>query len=245
MSSNPDGSRRQALRAQVAGLVRAIRDGDEAMVERAVLTLSQSRRLFAPLAFVVGAFVMLFDGLKLLVSNWRLTLIQILPAMWIWLAMVDLKSHVFGRRELKVIEGPILILAIVVIVAITALSFYLNAVFAFAIASRGQPEIRPAFRRAHEHLRVILGWGMLIGLALALAAVVVDRWGLRWFALTMSIVVGIMMFCYVAIPARLLGISASQRELLTTRQAGRIRHGRGVRERSSARRRTRSHGSGC
>ncbi len=96
MSSNPEsaeptGSRRQALSAQVAGLVRAIRDGDEDMVERAVVTLSQSRRIFAPLAFIVGAFVMLFDGLKLLVSNWRLTLIQILPAMWIWLAMVDLE----------------------------------------------------------------------------------------------------------------------------------------------------------
>jgi hypothetical protein len=207
MSSNPDGSRRQALSAQVTGLVRAIRDGDEDMVERAVLTLSQSRRLFAPLAFVVGAFVMLFDGLKLLVSNWRLTVIQILPAMWIWLAMVDLKSHVFRGRELKVIEGPVLIPVILVIMAITALSFYLNAVFAFAIASRGQPEIRPAFRRANEHLRVILGWGTLIGLALALAAVVVDRWGLRWFALTMSLVVGIMMFCYVAIPTRLLGIT--------------------------------------
>jgi hypothetical protein len=205
----PVGTRRQAVGAQVAGLVRAIRDGDEAMVERAVVNLSQSRRLFAPLAFIVGAFVMLFDGLKLLVSNWRLTLIQILPAMWIWLAMVDLKSHVFGRRELKVIEGAVLVVAILVIVAITALSFYLNAVFAFAIASPGPPEIRPAFRQAKNHLRVILGWGVLIGLALATAAVVVDRWGLRWFALTMSIVVGIMMFCYVAIPSRLLGITTA------------------------------------
>ena len=54
---------------------------------------------------------------------------------------------------------------------------------------------------------MILGWGLLIGVALALAAVVVDRWGLRWFALTMSVVLGIMMFCYVAIPSRLLGIT--------------------------------------
>ena len=53
-------------------LTRAIRDDDERMVEDAVRTLSQSRRIFAPLAFVVGAFVMLFDGVKLLFSNWRL-----------------------------------------------------------------------------------------------------------------------------------------------------------------------------
>jgi hypothetical protein len=200
-------SRREAVVTQVRGLVRAIREGDERTVESAVVALSQSRRLFAPLALVVGAFVMLFDGLKLLVSNWRLTLIQILPAMWIWLAMFDLKAHLIRGHTFRVIEGPALIPVFLVIVAITALSFYLNAVFAFAIGSAREPEIRPAFRRANQHLRVILGWGLLIGLALATAAVVVDRWGLRWFALTMSIVIGIMMLCYVAIPSRLLGIS--------------------------------------
>jgi hypothetical protein len=203
-------SRRQRLTTQVAGLVRAIGDGDDRMVEDAVLTLSRSKRIFAPLAFVVGAFVMLFDGLKLLVSNWRFTLIQILPAMWIWAAMFDLKAHVIRGHTFRVIEGPKLIPIALLIVAITALSFYLNAVFAFGIASGREPQIRPAFRRANEHLRVILAWGVLIGIALAMASVVVDRWGLRWFALSMSIVVAIMMYCYVAIPARLIGINPSR-----------------------------------
>ena len=187
--------------------MRAIAEGDEKMVEDAVLTLSRSKRIFAPLAFVVGAFVMLFDGLKLLVSNWRFTLIQILPAMWIWVAMFDLKAHVIRGHTFRVIEGPKLIPIALLIVAITAASFYLNAVFAFGIASGPEPEIRPAFRRANEHLRVVLAWGVLIGIALATAAVVVDRWGLRWFALSMSIVVGIMMYSYVAIPSRLIGIN--------------------------------------
>jgi hypothetical protein len=31
----------------------------------------------ASLAFVVGAFMMLFDGVKLPVSNWRLALVQL------------------------------------------------------------------------------------------------------------------------------------------------------------------------
>jgi len=217
--------RRTVLRAQVRSLVRAIREGDERMVEEAVLTLSRSRRIFAPLSFVVGAFVMLFDGLKLMVSNWRLTLIQIVPAMWIWLAMFDLKAHVIRGETFRVVEGPKLIPIALVIVAITAASFYLNAVFAFGIASGREPEIRPAFRRANMHLRVILGWGVLIGTALALAAVVVDRWGLRWFALCMSIVVGIMMYCYVAVPSRLLGIdpnrsSYSRRDKLAASAVG-------------------------
>jgi hypothetical protein len=43
---------------------------------------------------------MLFNGLKLLFSNWRLTLVQILPAMWIWLAMFDLKEHALHGKSL-------------------------------------------------------------------------------------------------------------------------------------------------
>jgi hypothetical protein len=38
----------------------------------------------------------------------------------------------------------------------------------------------------------------------------VDRWGNVWFAICMSAVIGIMTFCYVAIPARLLGVSPTR-----------------------------------
>ena len=80
-------TRRAAIMGRTQALVDAIRDGDDAMVEAAVLDLSQRRRIFAPLAFVVSAFVMLFEGVKLVISNWRLTLVQILPATWIWFSM--------------------------------------------------------------------------------------------------------------------------------------------------------------
>ena len=62
-------------------LIRTIRDGNDAMVEAAVVQLSRRRRILAPLALAVGALAMLFHGLRLLLSNWRLTLIQVLPAM--------------------------------------------------------------------------------------------------------------------------------------------------------------------
>ena len=71
--------------------IQAIRDSDQAAVNEMVLRLSRARPWLAPLAFAVGAFAMLFDGVKLLLTNWRLTLIQVLPAMWIWAAMLDLK----------------------------------------------------------------------------------------------------------------------------------------------------------
>ena len=90
-------------------LVKAIRDGDEAMVEAAVLRMSRSRRWLAPLALAVGALEMLFEGVKLVFSNWRLTVVQILPAMWIWLAMLDLKAHVLHGRSFHALSGPIVL----------------------------------------------------------------------------------------------------------------------------------------
>src|SRR5436305_7712915 len=94
---------------RIASLLEAIRENDPARIEEAVLRLSSSRRAFAPLAFGVGAFALLFDSLKLLVGNWRLLLVQIPPAMWIWLAMFDLKLHVLHGRSFTVLRGPVLI----------------------------------------------------------------------------------------------------------------------------------------
>ena len=187
-------------------LVRAIQENDEDAVHAAVLRLSQSRRLFAPLAFVVGAFVMLFQGLRLLVSNWRLTVIQILPAVWIWLALYDLKAHVLHGKSYNDVRGPILIPINLAIVAITAGCFFLNAVFALAIARSGPPTIRPAFEEARRRAAPILTWGAAVGVLLGLSVTVVTRYGPPWFTLSLGIVIGVMMICYVAVPSRLVGV---------------------------------------
>ena len=139
-----DDRRGAAFWARVRSLVRAIEENDEAKVEEAVLRLSRSRRVFAPLAFTISAFVMLYDGLRLLVSNWRLTLVQILPAMWIWLAMFDLKAHALHGKSFNVLRGPVLIPIGLAIVTLTVTSYFLNAVFAFAISQPRSVEIRPA-----------------------------------------------------------------------------------------------------
>src|SRR5271167_1086264 len=179
--------RRAAIATQIGRLVTAIRTGDESMVETTVLALSQRSRWLAPLALLVGAFAMLFQGVKLIFTNWRLTLIQILPAMWIWAAMLDLKLHLLHGASFRLIRGPVLIPVMLGVVAITAASFFLNAVFAFAIARPGPPKIRPAFAKARSHARVVLCWGTAVGLLLGFSTVVVVRWGLWWFALSLSI----------------------------------------------------------
>jgi hypothetical protein len=199
-------TRRKVVAAQARALVTAIRDNDEAAVEAAVLQLSRSRRILAPLVFGLGAFVMLFQGLRLLFSNWKLVLIQVLPAMWIWAAMLDLKAHTFKGREFHSAQAAVEVLLVVAIALITAASFYLNAVFAFAITQRSAAEIRPAFAVARRHLGIVLGVGLVIGVALGISMIVVPRWGIGWFTLSLGIVIAVMMLTYVTVPARLVGI---------------------------------------
>jgi uncharacterized membrane protein len=215
-------SRRQLLAKQGRALIRAIRENDEAAVEAAVFDLSRSRRIFAPLVFALGAFVMLFQGVKLLFSNWRLTLIQVLPAMWIWLALLDLKAHVFRGHEFHTWHGGVEVLLVAAIALVTAAAFYLNAVFAFAISQAGEPQIRPAFGRARRHLAVVLGVGLVVGVALGVSTIVVPRWGKPWFTLSLGIVIGVMMLTYVTVPARIVGIrpTGSRRDKLAASAIG-------------------------
>jgi hypothetical protein len=210
-----------SLSSRVERFVRAIQEEDEAVLE-GIVRLSQSRRLFAPLAFTVGAFAMLLDGLKLLLTNWRLTLVQILPAVWIWLAMFDLRARVLRDKSFPALRGPVLIPIALAIVAITMACFFLNAVFAFAITRQPPPEIRPAYGMARRYLHPIFAWGAGVGMALAIATTVAPRWGSPWFALSLGAVIAVMMVCYVAVPSRLIGVKPahSRREKLTASALG-------------------------
>jgi hypothetical protein len=152
---------------------------------------------------------MLFMGVKLLFTNWRLTLIQVLPAMWIWAAMFDLKAHLLHGKTFHGLTGPVVIPLVLAVALITAASFYLNGVFAYAISGKGPPQIRPAFTQAWSHRRITLISGFAVGGAAGPVHVVVVRWGRFWFGLCLGIVIAIMMVCYVAVPARLIGMKTS------------------------------------
>ncbi len=208
---------------RLASVARGVRDGDEQEVVRAVEALSRRHRLLAPLALAVGGVTMLFAGVRLLLTNWRLTAIQVPPAMWIWAAMYDLRGHLLHDRTWHSITGPIVIPIVIVIIAITAGCFYLNAVFGFAISQDGKPEVGPALHEARRHLTTIFLSGGVVGLALGLTVTVVTRAHSPWFALTLSIVIGVMMIAYVAVPARLIGIDngeVSRRDRLSASIVG-------------------------
>jgi hypothetical protein len=203
-------SRLAGLSTRIRSLVSAIEQNDEREIEQAILRLSRSRRVFAPLGFAIGAIVLLFDAVKLIVLNVRLLLIQVLPAMWIWLAMLDLKVHVLHGRQFHPIRGPILIPLNLVIIAITIGCFFLNAVFAFAISHPGRPDIPAARRQALEHIGSIAISGAVVGAMLGFSTTIVTRWGHPWFSISLGIVVGIMMISYIALPSRMIGAKRSQ-----------------------------------
>jgi hypothetical protein len=198
--------------------VHDILTSDDATVEDWVVSLSRARWWLAPLAFAVTAFTAVVGAIRLLFSNWLLTLVQLLPAMWVWAAMLDLKLQAFQGRSIHVERGPVRIVIVVAIAAVTAAAFFLNGVFAFAVAGSGPPKIRPAFTQARSHLAVLVCWGAGIGLLLGLSTVVAALWGGWWHISSLGAVIAIMMICLVAIPSRLIGVKtkAPRRDKLVT-----------------------------
>ena len=175
-------NRLRSFASRIGEFVNAIEEADEAKIEEAIVRMSESHVLLRPLAFAISAFVLLFDALRLILTNWRLLLIQLLPALWIWLAMGILRAYVLYDQDLDEIYGLQIIPVFLVVIAITIASFYLNATFAFAIMRPGAP-IRPAFAEARAHLGQIIGFGFVVGFLLGIATTVAPRWGSPWFSI--------------------------------------------------------------
>jgi hypothetical protein len=205
-----DGKARPPAKQRLRQLLVSIREGDEERVEEAILQLSRTRRIFAPLALAVSAFVMLFSGLRLLITNWRLMLVQVPPAMLIWAVTYDLKAHVLYGRQFHVIRGPLVLALFAAVVLLTTAAFFMNAAFAFAISRPGAPQLAAGFQEARGHAAAVACWGTGTGVALGVAAILAPRWGLGVFTLLLGIVLGFMMVCYVAVPASIAGLRTAK-----------------------------------
>lgn len=203
--------------SRVGEFVRAVESTDEAKIEEAVVRLSESHVLLRPLALAISAFVLLFDSLRLILTNWRLMLLQLLPALWIWLAMAILRAYVLYDQDLDEIYGLEIIPVFLVVIGLTIASFFLNATFAFAIMREGAP-IRPAIAEARTHMGEIAVFGSVVGFLLGIATTVAPRWGSPWFSIFLGAVIGLMMVAYIAVPARIIGAKPtySRRERMVT-----------------------------
>jgi len=199
MSAN----RRAEAIARLRSFVRFVEQEDEKMVEQ-VLALSRSHRLFAPLAYTVGAFAMLLGGLRRLIGDWWLIAIELLPAIWLWLAMYDLRQQAFHGRSFHGAHEARLAPIAVLILAVTMAAVFLNVIFAFAVSERVQPTVGDAMRAARAHVRPIVLVGGLVGALLAASVTVGSGLPRPLFVLALSIAVGLLMVVNLSLPARLL-----------------------------------------
>jgi len=198
-------TRRATYWESLRRLVAAVREADHDEIEQTLHDVSGSRRMLAPLGYVAGAFALLFDGLKLLALNWRLSVIEIIPAVWIWLTLWDLKAHFLHGREFYIVKGPLAFVTAGVVVLIATAAYGCNAIFAFAVSGPQPPRIRPAAAKAFVHRRLILGWGVAVGLAHAISTVFVARLGLIPFTVSLGAVFVVMSVTFISVPARLIG----------------------------------------
>jgi hypothetical protein len=198
--------RSATLWAKVVAVARAVADADPAEVEAAARQLGESRRYLAPVAWGTGAIVLLVRGVKLLILNWRLTLIELVPAAWVWFVMWDLRRHGLRAdafREISVLEVALLVL---LTVGASFAAFWCNTVFAFAI-SNPKPLIAPAARQANRHLSRIIRAGVGMGLVLAGGALWVPRIdSTLLYVVVLGSVYALMLISFVAVPARILGV---------------------------------------
>jgi hypothetical protein len=187
-------------------VARAVADAEPAEIELAARQLGQSRRYLAPIAWAAGAIVLLIRGVKLLVLNWRLTLIELVPAVWLWLVMWDLKQHALRGEAFRQITVGGLLLAAALASAASIASFWCNTVFGFAV-TMPRPRIRAAAQQARPYRRQIIWAGIGMGLLLAVGAVVVPRIGPAWaYVLALGGLYAAMLISFVAVPARILGV---------------------------------------
>ena len=192
---------------------RAFADADPVEIESTARQLGESRSLLAPVAWAAGTVVLLLRGIRLLLLNWRLTLIELVPAAWVWLVMWNLKQHALRAapfREFTV--GGSILLAVLTVAASTA-SFWCNTVFGFAIVP-DEPRIRPAIQQTRPFLGRIARAGLAVGLLMAVAAVVVPRTGSGWlYALSAGAAWAVLLISLVAIPAGILGVQKRRQPL--------------------------------
>ena len=190
----------------IVKLATAVRDADPAEVEAQVVQLSGTRRWLTPLGYVAGTLALIVAGIKPLFKNWRLTLIELVPAAWVWFSMWNLKSHVLDGRSVHHFHGYVEALGFLLMVAAATIAFYCNAIFAFSISGEQPPRIGPAARQAATHMKAISLWGLGFGTAHAVVSFVVAPLGKPWYSLSLLVVLAAMLVSFVAVPAALAGL---------------------------------------
>lgn len=206
-------SRWQAL-VRAAG---AVRSTDAAQVETALKDLGGRRRWLTPLVYAAGTLAVVFDGVLVLLRNWRLTLLQFSPALWIWIMTWNMKHHFASKPTFSTNE--VIAIAIGVLLA-AQVAYWCNATFAYTMAQDGTGDISDAFADARRHWRLVGGLALLTGAAQACIWLLMPRLKTHWLWLALLLMFVVQIYLFIAIPCWLLGVrQTGSRRYRATRSA--------------------------
>jgi hypothetical protein len=186
--------------------IAAVRSTDPARVEAALQQLSGKRRWLAPLAYAAGTVAVVFDGILLLLRNWRLTLLQLVPAAWIWAMTWNLRSHLFSNRKLSTDVAPVLAIALI---AVAQIAYWCNATFGYTMVQGPDQSIPAAFREARPHWRLISGLALLTGGLQAAIWLILPHYRLTWFWVALIVMFVVQVYLFIAVPSWLIGVRKS------------------------------------
>src|SRR3954447_1370953 len=205
MTEQPE-SRTRALVVRLVDAVKAVADADPEQIEATARRLGASRRYLTPVAWVAGMLVLVVRGIKLLFTNWRLLLIELVPATWVWVTLWDLRREGLRAPPLRNVTVSDVLIAVAISSVLSIAALWCNCVFAFAISQR-QARLRPAIRRTWPHRWRLLVAGIAVGAGVAACFALIPGIDNVWFYLgAVWGMYGIMLSSLVVMPAWVIGV---------------------------------------
>jgi len=190
----------------VLDIVGALRPADlSARIEAA----AREHRSLRPFALVADVLILIVQGLLIILTNWRLMLLQLVPGAWLSILFWDWRTLVItGQPAFAVDHWPIPI-AVVVLFLGTGVSYWCNVAFASSLLA-APPDVRAGARRATESWLVVAT--AAAGFT-ALHVVMAHRAAtteVGTFALGIGLVVTVQIFMYTLLPAQVLSLGRSK-----------------------------------
>jgi hypothetical protein len=161
---------------------------------------SRAKRWLRPVAYVGIAMLSLVGAALTILRNWRLVLLEAVPAIWLGSISWQWRRVVLMGDDRPVVNGRAAVAVAVLVVVVTAASYWCNVTFALTVRDPVDQRIHAAFQQARAHAR----WIWLAAAVTATAHVAVVVWVVRttttWFALSLGVLALVQMYAFVAVP---------------------------------------------
>ena len=183
--------------------IAAVRATDPERVRELAAQFGGRSRWLTPLAYGAGTLAIVFDGVLLLLHEWRLILLQVVSAAWLWAAAWNLRSHILDSKNPPVTNATLIAVAAILV---TQVAYWCNATFAFTLNQDRPIRIRPAFAAARVYWRQISGVALAVGALQAGTWLILPGVGMSWFWLAAAIIYALQLYMFVALPMWLLRV---------------------------------------